>query len=447
MYQSDSRLAAVTIGLVTALPVEIAAARLVFKPYEKVAVVSQTTSWVYELAAVESRYSGTHALAIASLSSAGNNPAAIRAVTLVNHCPNVQQIFMCGIAGAAPHPTSPERHVRLGDIVVVGEAGILQYDRGKTFADKRFELRAFARPPSRRVLNTAMDLYARDILGETRLWDGWLREVTSVRPEWGRPAIHDVLLDKDGAEIPHPEDPDRRVGCPRVFIGPIASGNVVQGDPDIRDQLVAAGRVLAVEMEGSGIADAALDIGAQYFIVRGTVDYCDSRNKDDGWHRYSSLVAAAYTRALIFELPLLRPAHITVPAIVEATFQESTSGSSDGLFKAALDSTVERSVLRSLIGGDPALGPAMGAARVTDSVRSVEEKIRAGDIDAATAQADRLDALASAHWIDLPPELRESAVVWLVEIELLKVRHALTAQAREAALSRARRLLSRIRRD
>jgi hypothetical protein len=59
---------------------------------------------------------------------------------------------------------------------------------------------------------------------------------------------------------------------------------------------------MAVEMEGSGVADATWDLSAGYFIIRGICDYCDA-NKTDIWQDYAAIVAAGYTRALLESLP------------------------------------------------------------------------------------------------------------------------------------------------
>ena len=60
--------------------------------------------------------------------------------------------------------------------------------------------------------------------------------------------------------------------------------------------------VRAIEMEGSGVQHAAWGQGKDAMVVRGICDYCD-HNKNDVWHPYASLVAAAYTRAMIEVLP------------------------------------------------------------------------------------------------------------------------------------------------
>jgi nucleoside phosphorylase len=116
-----------------------------------------------------------------------------------------------------------------------------------------------------------------------------------------RPASKfDVLVDSDNPEsrLRHPKDKARRNRAPRIFIGPIASANKLLKNPKTRDEIRDKFKVKAVEMEGSGIADSAWNLEIGYIAIRGICDYCDSR-KDDRWHEYAAIVAAAYARTLL----------------------------------------------------------------------------------------------------------------------------------------------------
>jgi nucleoside phosphorylase len=63
-------------------------------------------------------------------------------------------------------------------------------------------------------------------------------------------------------------------------------------------------QIIAVEMEGSGIADAAWVFRSGYLVIRGVSDYCD-KNKDTvaHWRPYACIAAAAYARALLESIP------------------------------------------------------------------------------------------------------------------------------------------------
>ena len=106
----------------------------------------------------------------------------------------------------------------------------------------------------------------------------------------------------DGKTIPHPVDPRRQPGLPRVFVGPIASANTLLRHPGKRDAIAHRFGVRAFEMEGSGVGDATWAAETGYLLVRGTCDYADS-DKNDAWHAYAAIIAAAYARALLGTVP------------------------------------------------------------------------------------------------------------------------------------------------
>jgi len=61
---------------------------------------------------------------------------------------------MCGIAGGIPSPERPSEHVRLGDVVVSSQKGVVQYDFVKrTVKRRRTEVAEEVRaaPPGRRA--------------------------------------------------------------------------------------------------------------------------------------------------------------------------------------------------------------------------------------------------------------------------------------------------------
>src|SRR5262249_11896587 len=75
--------------------------------------------------------------------------------------------------------------------------------------------------------------------------------------------------------------------------------------------------VKAIEMEGSGVADAAWTRSIEYFVVRGISDYCDS-NKNDDWQNYAAVAAASYTRLLLSTIPSTVPAALRVAVLAVA---------------------------------------------------------------------------------------------------------------------------------
>jgi|GEM_PF-939054 len=285
----------VTIGIITALPKEFAAMKAAMHDCQDHNVPGPGAGRRYVLGRMKSRDEKEHRIALAMLPGGmGNNMAAARATLLLEHFPSVDAIIMVGIAGAVPSPQKPEDHVRLGDIVVSNKWGVVQYDMVKLK-----EVRSSSVPPSARLIEAVALLQAEEIEGH-RPWDehigAILQQLTHKRP----PQMADKLYATDDPEtqLKHPKDSKRRGGRPRVFLGPIASANELLKRPDKRDELRRKFGVKAVEMEGSGIADATWNHDKGYLVVRGTCDYCDTHKNDD-WQEYAAAVAAGYTRALI----------------------------------------------------------------------------------------------------------------------------------------------------
>ncbi len=309
----------VTIGVLTALEVEYSACLDIFDPErqgverQKRATSGTLTCW---LCFIPAKHGGKHVVAITRLPYMGNTAAAIAANILLQHCEAIESLIMCGIAGAVPHPAKPENHVRLGDIVVSGPSGIIQYDFGKQRDPLRarddpfngFEFRGPPRSPCPELLAGVGNMHADERLlgrGDLREWEkkivAFLSRVRNA-PSWKRPALtKDRLIDTpDGTGDPvgHPKDPERRHRKPRVFRGAIGAANIVLADPKKRDALRDRWDIRAVEMEGSGVADASWVAKVGHLVVRGTCDYCNSTKNDD-WHSYAALIAAAYTRTVI----------------------------------------------------------------------------------------------------------------------------------------------------
>lgn len=293
-----------TIGIITALPKEYAAVNILLEnKKDKYKISGYGAGRRYCLGEILSEEGNKHNLVLAT-SGMGNNIAATRAALLLEHFPNVKSIIMVGIAGGVPNPykENVDDHVRLGDIVVSNENGVIQYDLIKQEIQE-ITCRNPPRPPSSSLIEAVRYLEAEEILGN-RPWEKYIAQSLSQlkidRPSEDKDILHNS--DNQDEIISHPEDPKRVNGQPRVFTGPIASANILQKDPNARDKLRDKFKVKAIEMEASGIADATWNHEVGYLVVRGICDYCDS-HKNDEWQQYAAVVAAAYTRALIESIP------------------------------------------------------------------------------------------------------------------------------------------------
>lgn len=292
-----------SIGVLAALPKEYQALQQVLGATEVTTVDGQGTGRRYACATIPGLLGRRVEVVVAMLPAMGNNHAAIRANQLLQHCPNVKHIIMCGIAGAVPFPANPENHVRLGDVVVSGEGGVVQYDMTKDELSG-VSNRSPARPPSALLVEAFRHIEAEEGIKVPR-WHSIIQRLEQEHAAWQRPTEEtDVLKDDpDQPPTPHPIDSNRIPGMPRVFSGTIAAANVLLKNPARRNDLRDRFKVKAVEMEGSGIADATWTADAGYLVIRGTCDYCNS-TKNDVWQNYAALVAAAYCRRVIEEVNL-----------------------------------------------------------------------------------------------------------------------------------------------
>ncbi|QOY88382.1 5'-methylthioadenosine/S-adenosylhomocysteine nucleosidase family protein [Paludibaculum fermentans] len=297
------RAQAIRIGIITALPKEFAAMRTMLEEERTSPIASDPNDYV--LGTIPARdESGSHIVAVTLLKEMGNNSAAAAASHLLRSFPSIEDVIMVGIAGGIPKPESPDRHIRLGDIVVSNSSGVVQYDNLKVGIDK-IHLRSSSSKPSARMIGSSRVLESERLM-KRYPWEEFLQRANLLENA-SRPHESTDLLYKwdtgDPIPVAHPVDPSRNAGLPKIHYGIIGAANVLLKNPTLRDQVARDCGVAAVEMEGSGIADAAWTAGQQYLIVRGICDYCDEKKNDD-WQGYAAVAAAAYVRALISAISL-----------------------------------------------------------------------------------------------------------------------------------------------
>ena len=305
---AHSKASVCRFGIVTALPKEFAAVRVMLDEPEPHSIDGDPND--YLIGAIPSvDGSGMHRVVVTLLKKTGNNTAAAAASHLIRSFPTVTEVLMVGVAGGVPKPDDVEKHVRLGDIVVSTESGVVQYDNGKLAAGK-LEIRDTSQKPSAALVGKVKLLEAERLAGR-RPWEAHFaraRELEgAVRPSARTDrlfAAHDPSI-----RLKHPNDPTRRPGYPKLHYGRIGSANTLLKDPKARDALSQDLNLRAFEMEGSGIADGTWIFGQSYILVRAVSDYCDLHKNDvwqgcvDIWQGYAAVVAAAYARALIESFP------------------------------------------------------------------------------------------------------------------------------------------------
>jgi nucleoside phosphorylase len=286
----------VTVGIVTALAVEFVAMEAVLNGAHPFAAKGDPNRYVVGSVPASS---SVHNVALMQLARMRNDSAASGATNILRTFPNIDLLIMTGIALALPNPARPDKHVRLGDIIVSDRKGIIQIDH-LAIDPSGTENRSNLPPPSAsatHALNTLDQLAEK---GE-RPWLAHLDSIIQRLPRYARPIDDlDVLLDDSGAIIAHPVDEEREPEVPRVFKGAIGSANALVRDPRFRDKVRDQYGLYAVEMEGAGVAESAWQFDRYYLVVRSACDY--GFPKGDTWHRYAAAAAAAYTRALLEQL-------------------------------------------------------------------------------------------------------------------------------------------------
>ncbi len=123
------------IGIITALPLESAAVRVILENPNLDDETSRQTGRNYWKGTSDSLRGGTHTFVLAQ-AGMGNSVAAIRATNMLEHYRDIEMIIMCRIAGGIPHHKNPAEHVRLGDIVVSDIKGVVSSSMTSSSASK-----------------------------------------------------------------------------------------------------------------------------------------------------------------------------------------------------------------------------------------------------------------------------------------------------------------------
>ena len=199
---------------------------------------------------------------VTQLIDIGNPDAAIATTKAIPRW-RPRNVLMVGIAGGVKDKAS------LGDVVVSQYAHY--YEPAKLTPDG---------PEHRdRQFNSDLMLYARAQHYEAADWKG---QIDSARPDTGG---------------------DTKM--PEVKFGPIACGEIVVADLDELENIrQRCPKMVAVAMEGAGVAKAVLSAGnpPRYLEIRGISDYAGP-DKNDGWHDYAANAAAAFTIGFLRSRP------------------------------------------------------------------------------------------------------------------------------------------------
>lgn len=254
----------IDFAIITALKLERdAVLQRLDEGYEQIQEDEEPLTYYYGHTTIPSsgeRYS----VVLVMLLKIGNDEAAVATTRLIRRW-QPQHVLMVGIAGGVPGK------VELGDVVVADS--IYYYELAKLTPG------GVQRRPEDFV--TSRLLFGRAQAYEASEWKG------------------DIGVERLGASAPETPFPEARFGV-------IAAGEKIIADKKTMPKLLKSNpRVIAVAMEGAGLARAALNqnLPPAFLEVRGICDFANEHKNDD-WQPYAANAAAAFTIGLLRSRPI-----------------------------------------------------------------------------------------------------------------------------------------------
>ena len=289
------------IGIVAALPIEYEAmVSLLKNPRDHRFMPTSGSLHEYTHGTISAYGGGEHPVVVAR-AGVGNNFAAVMAQQLIGDYNTLDVVFMVGIAGGIPHVKDGDPDIRFGDVVVSGRMGIIQYDSVKD-TPKGQESNHSPRPPAEAWLRRATSFINTD--NEMDDFNNYLERFTADSKFKRPPSETDELFDDSDPQNPKEiVRPTRTKSGSLAFEGAIGSANRVVKCHCVREDLRKKHDLLAVEMEGSGVADAAMANGTSFFVIRGICDYANT-GKNKIWQPFAAMSAAVFATTLIESMPL-----------------------------------------------------------------------------------------------------------------------------------------------
>ena len=268
-----------------------------------------------------------HNVVMAALPAGRYGKAATATVAsdMVRTFKNLRIGMLVGIGGGLPDLEDPDT-LRLGDVDVSqpdgNYGGVIQYDIGKKEQGGYFRRQnGMLNSPPSSLLTALTALQATHDMEDSRM-TSFISEAQRRYPKITRTgytfpgAEKDHLFRSSALHIPDTRDcsgcdqnariPRVRVAdddtpdnSPRIYYGTILSADIVLKDSVERDRLIQVFqqekvKALCVEMEAAGLMNKF-----PCLVIRGICDYADS-HKNDGWHKYAALTAAAYAKELLW---------------------------------------------------------------------------------------------------------------------------------------------------
>ncbi|KAF5633654.1 calcium-independent phospholipase A2 [Fusarium tjaetaba] len=252
-----------------------------------------------------------HNIIIATLPAGqeyGTGSAAALASQIKMFFTNLWCGLLVGVAAGLPDLRKiPPIDIRLGDVLVglsEGEsAGLVAYDLGKETTEGFQLLRSGqVLANTETVVRSAIGNIKIRAPDDTDIFLPFYKTIkhkehpkgTFVDPGQERDIFYDI--DDDGVDSPVqrlPRPDDKRT---HVWYGSIGSGDKLTKNSLKRNEIRDRYGVIGLEMEAAGTMNR-IPVG----VIRGVCDYAD-QHKNKEWQPYAAAMAAAYAKAVIYEL-------------------------------------------------------------------------------------------------------------------------------------------------
>ncbi|KIW28949.1 uncharacterized protein PV07_04800 [Cladophialophora immunda] len=239
----------------------------------------------------------------------GKGSAAAIASQVKKFFPNLWFGLLVGVAAGLPNLSrSPPLDIRLGDVLVGlptnESAGLVDYELGKETGKDGFQLLRCGRvlAPPETVVRAAIGSIKLSAPNDAKMILPNYERIRNKKHSHGTfmdpGQEQDVLyqVDDDGNEIRVERERrsnDERV---RLWYGTIGSGDKLMKNARIRNELRDKYNFIGLEMEAAGTMNR-IPVG----VIRGVCDYGDE-HKNKHWQPYAAAMAAAYARAILFEI-------------------------------------------------------------------------------------------------------------------------------------------------
>ncbi|KAF5989254.1 calcium-independent phospholipase A2 [Fusarium coicis] len=252
-----------------------------------------------------------HNIVIATLPAGqeyGTGSAAALASQIKKFFTNLWFGLLVGVAAGLPNLRKiPPIDIRLGDVLVgISEgdsAGLVAYDLGKETSEG-FQLLRSGRvlANTETVIRSAIGNIKIRAPGDTDAFLKFYKEIedkehpggTFADPGQNKDTFYDIGNDGVDSPVQRLQRPiDRRT---RVWYGSIGSGDKLTKSTLKRNEIRDRYGVIGLEMEAAGTMNR-IPVG----VIRGVCDYAD-QHKNKEWQPYAAAMAAAYAKAILYEL-------------------------------------------------------------------------------------------------------------------------------------------------